>query len=622
MTLENKSILVYDIECATNGAGVSEIEKHKLKYFGGYSYKYDTFYFFTDKKQIQTVLSAHKILVGFNNIQYDNVILRQEFYNINYKYIIDLYQVVKKRAGLIPFEKLFLLHALKSFSLKNIVETLKLDADGTKLDIDYHIFDNEHPTIEQLAEIKKYTDRDIMITKKLFEWLHEKFYSWKHHLNDRDKAALKYLSCATSVYAYKVLANRVGFDETYAKIEKKEYQGIGGYVAYPAIEKLEKNIYCLDFASLYPHIMIQCNLYGRNKNGKGWNGNGKFKMNGFYDDKEMNPVAKVLLDIYNERQVLKSKKDTREHGLKIVLNTCYGLLRNPVFEQIYDNVAGEDCCIIGQQWIKLARQRFKEAGYFVFYTDTDSIYLQDVYDDKEKMLGIKDSILKEIKDNVPFPQPTFDMGIDYEIDMIHFFKGGFEKDDSVLGEDDIKNKKLGLMKKNYLFVYNQDGKKTLFIKNLGIVKRTNTPLSKKIFWEKMVPIILESFDCKFDSSVIKKWVTDLLQINKSLIYKRISVQSKTHYKNETSIQIQTYNYIPKDKTEVLGEGIHYLVPNTKFGIGKGAIKYCTIDEFDAFLTFDDLYTEGVMRELRYFNFQHDEKITKRQNKKEVNIDVK
>ena len=616
-----ENILIYDIETATNGSAINEIEKHKLKYFGAYSYKTKQFYFLSDKKEIQNLLNQHKIIVGYNNKYYDNPILEQEGIKIKFKVSIDLLKTIQQRAGLTPFKNSFLSYIIKSYSLDSVTQTLGLAKDETKLSIDYTIFNKDNPTEVELKEMKKYTLRDIELTKKLFEWVNDKFDGWKHHLLESDQRNLVHLSCAPSVYAYKVLAHRCGFKEEYTNSKELHNQGMGGYVAYPAQEKVEGNIYCMDFASLYPHIMIQCNLYGRNKKENvGWSGNDILSIDGFYSTENIHKVSNVLMDIYNERKELKKKKDSREYGLKIVLNICYGLLRNPIFKNVYDKVAGNDCCIIGQQWIKYARKKFKDAGYFVFYTDTDSVYLQDPFEDKERLMLVKQNIIMNIKRKIPFPQETFDMDIDYKIDMIHFFKGGNIKEDSELDEEDNKNKKLELMKKNYIFIYEDNGEKKMFIKNLGIVKRTCSEVSKKIFWDNMVPHIIKTHDCKFENSEIERWIDNYLNEDVMSIASRITVKNKKEYKSKGCIQVQAHDYIPKDKQHPLGVGIHYFIPNTKFGIGKGGKKYCTIEEFKKYCTIKDVYIHGIMRELRYFNKDYKEQKLSNKKKKEIKFE--
>lgn len=599
--------LIYDIETSTYGTSFDDLTKHKLKFFGAYSYKTKEYYFYTNEErdQINDLIADHKFLVGFNNKFYDNPILEYEGYDLDYKIIIDLQKIIKQRMGSIKFKGSVLTYHLKNDSLDTITKTLELThKDTSKIKIDYSILDKEKLTMEELIEWKIYTLRDIELTKKLWEWLFNKFDSWKHHLNKYDVKKLKHITSSPSVYGYKVLCNKTGLKEEYA--DEKIYSDLkdGGYVSYPALEKLEGDIYCLDFASLYPHIMIQCNLFGRNKTeAKGWHGNNKFTVMGFYNQDKLSLISEALQEIYNERKQYKQNNDDREYGLKITMNIIYGLLRNNLFKNVYDDIAGNDCCILGQEWIKLAMQKYKDYGYNVFYGDTDSVYLEDVFHDKEKMLKIKEEIIKEIKDNIPFPTKTFDMDIDFEIDFIHFFKNINKKEDEDnLSEDDLKNKEeLNMLKKNYLFIYNDKGEKKVFVKNLGLIKRSNTDLSKKIFWEKMAPLILLNHNAKFENIQILEWIKEYLEKDIFLLAKRISVKNKNSYKSEGCINVQVHDYIPRGEKFSLGTGHHFLIPNKRFGVGKGIGKYCTFDEYKKYLNYNDLNLNVIMKELHYFN---------------------
>ena len=396
-------VLIYDIETATFGTKVSDTEKHELRVFGAYSYKTKEYYYLTDLKQIQKLLNSHKFIVGFHNKHYDNEVLEQHGISFHFKLIIDLYKTIDQRKSLIMWNGKPLAYSLEKQSLDFITRTLNLVTDDdAKGNIDYDVLNKPECdwTTDERNTIYNYTMRDIDITKKLWEWIYSQFVSWGLHLKTDDRLKLKHISSAPSVYTYKVLCNKVGMEEKYNEHGTKSKLRDGAYVAYPAAEKVEGNVYCLDFASLYPHIMIMCNLFGRNKDVHvGWNGNNLFTVQGYYNDKEMSKISKVIHDIYKERKHLKSIKDEKEYGLKIVMNTCYGIMRNQAFAQVYDPIIGNDCCLIGQQWIKLARNMFAEAGYFVFYTDTDSVYIQDPFNDRDRILKVKDAIISKIKND-------------------------------------------------------------------------------------------------------------------------------------------------------------------------------------------------------------------------------
>jgi len=104
------------------------------------------------------------------------------------------------------------------------------------------------------------------------------------------------------------------------------------------------------------------------------------------------------------------------------------------------------------------------------------------------------------------------------------------------------------------------------------------------------------------------------------IASRITVKNKKEYKSKGCIQVQAHDYIPKDKQHPLGVGIHYFIPNTKFGIGKGGKKYCTIEEFKKYCTIKDVYIHGIMRELRYFNKDYKEQKLSNKKKKEIKFE--
>jgi len=222
--------------------------------------------------------------------------------------------------------------------------------------------------------------------------------------------------------------------------------------------------------------------------------------------------------------------------------------------------------------------------------NTDSVYIVDPFHNKQKMLEVKDKIINDIKATVPFPQNSFDMGVDDEIKYMFFFKGGNkDKDDAEFDTDDFINKNLGLMKKNYIYVTKDD---RVVIKNLGIKKKSNTPLSRKIFWEHLVPKIKQG-QIKFSKTYIKSLIHDLLEKDIKLMALRKDVGQIEQYKSQTSLEYQV--------ALKYGSGIHFLIPNTRnIGVGKGK-SYCTIEEFrEKKLKIEDIDLSNVMKELDYF----------------------
>lgn len=411
---------------------------------------------------------------------------------------------------------------------------------------------------------------------------------------------------------------------------------------------LKNKIIQLDYSSEYPHIMIQANLHSRNKHCGGWHGGKLFQVEGYYNNEELGGLAKLFRKWYYLRLFYKRKGiledgtvfyfnnvakylgknyisvseerghfeleikqitdkviktfsdlyeqgvDRREYTIKILLNLQYGILNHPYYQLVFDDVAGADCTRLGRQWVKYARKIYKKEGYPLVYSDTDSWYFIDVFNDKQKYLDLKEKIIKDIKDSFKFPQLTFDADIDAEIKHIFFFKGKNSEDkesDKEMDEDDFINKPKGLMKKNYIYV-TTDNK--LIIKNLGIAKKNISALSKEIFWKHMVPNIINEGKIKFEKTHIENLMRTLLIENIELAYMRKAVNDLSAYgKSPNGIQAQI--------TRAYGPGIHFLIPNKRnIGVGKG-IRYCSIEEFKKYkMDIGDIDFTNFWKELNYF----------------------
>jgi hypothetical protein len=841
---DNDDVLIYDLETEVVGFK-PDGEKDILRVFGFYSYKNDKFGIlpYYKKEAIKKVLDSHKFLVGFNNKNYDDAILKRSGYDVKYKISIDLLELVKKRAGVITIGKGSVKDNLMRYRLDDITRFLNIVDDETaKEEIDYDIFKKTSWNKAEIAEIKKYTIRDIEITKKLYEWLEEYFEGFKEFVNKEDIKKKKYLTDTIANFAYKAICKDMDWEPVYnrdAEDIPEDEKISGGYVAFPAGERFEGNLVQLDFSSLYPHVLIQGNLLGRNKNtNEGWHGGGKWEVQGFYNDKELSGVSKLIRKWYflrlhykrkgilenNDefkyknaekhigekyyfihekngttvlelREITKSVADEllsyhnqgvdpRQYTIKIIINTCYGILNTPYYKLIHDEVAGGDCTRIGRQWTKYARKVFREEGYNLLYSDsvskdskirlrdgkqitvneywnkytfnkitngkeyamcnkeiltcdenfknvlkvpdyiirhktkkkmfkiwltnekhvsvtedhslitinpetqkydvikpneindkkyvllnshnvrdiyrtsiysenkstyinknkrilstnliteiesdfklcnvkkveeyytddyvydfsikgiekfyandvlvhnTDSWYFEDVYDDMDKVMDTKDKVIKDIKDTMPFPQPTFNADVDSEMKYMFFFKGD-EKDFDTkeFDEDDWKNYKKGFMKKNYIYVDKYTSEITL--KNLGVKKKSISALSKKIFWDYMVPEIKKGV-VKFSKTWVDNLMIKLLQENIEYAFFRKDVKPLTHYK-------KSMTGIHAKFSKRYGPGIHFVIPNNK-GVGVGdKTTYCSYEEFkEKRMGISDIDMTPFWKELKYF----------------------
>jgi hypothetical protein len=590
-----EKVLVYDIECKT-ADGKPNPSMDELRVFGCYSYTTEKYYLLTKVKDIKSIISYHDCLVGFNNFLYDNMVLSRYLENdlrlsfhkrystfeafFKSKNNIDLRDVFEGRAKIIMIRKTILDAILLRFDLDSISRAIGITKKG-----------EETVWTAEEKKVRDYTLRDIAITKRMYEWLEDYFESFKDFVSKKDIETKAYLTCSPSVFAYKAICNKLGLEEEYDDVKEEGTYG-GGYVAYPAGESFndsQGDIYLLDFKSLYPHVMAQCNLFSPGS--PGWNGHGVFKTTGTYNDRQLGPIEKFLLSTYRKRQQYKQGKNPREYALKIVMNSIYGLSSSKTFKHLYRPNTAPDCTALGRQWIQLARKRFREAGYTNIFSDTDSVCVLDKHRDKQRLLDVKDKVIKEIKANVPFPSDTFDMDIADEITNIWFFRGKHKKDeeDKYMDEEDYINKSKGLLKKNYIYLTKQGEAK---IKNLGVRKKSASMLTRHIFWKILIPKIRAERKVKFSRSFIDEVINRLLEKNLGLAATRYNVSAFETYKNKSQLHAQI--------AKRYGPGIHFLIPNKRYGPGRRKL-YCTVGEFkQKKLGLHDIELENVWQELYYF----------------------
>lgn len=248
--MTNDDVLCYDIETITEGR--ADPTKDRLRFFCCYSYKTNKYYCTKEIETIQKIISKHKFLVGFNTEYYDNPVLERSGIDFKYKIIIDLRKIIKQRAGGMKTHKGMLGNVLLEYSLDYITKFLDLvNVDEGKLKIDKTLFSVEKLTFEQEQEMKIYGKRDVEVTKKLYEWLEEYFAPFKEFLKQEDIDRKSYLTTSIAKFAYKAICKEMGWGEVYGEHTDPEEETIsGGYVAYPAGERFEGNLYCFDYNCL------------------------------------------------------------------------------------------------------------------------------------------------------------------------------------------------------------------------------------------------------------------------------------------------------------------------------------------------------------------------------------
>jgi DNA polymerase elongation subunit (family B) len=554
--------LIYDIETRTFGK--PDATKDEFRVFGYHDLDTNkSGIIIDDIVQVKELLKKHKIVIGFNNTEYDNVILKRYQVNFNYTTIIDLYKIFKSKSGIMKLN-------LKSFSLDNISKELKIQRK--QQDFDYTLLNKDTWSEKEVKIIKDYTLNDIEVTRQMWEYIKNFFEPFKHFIEFDDSRKYKHITSSTGAYVYKVICKEVGIEEDYNDDEEHTTYA-GGFVSTPSDEYLTGNIYCLDFASAYPHMYIQANLYSHNckccKEDEKYTGGKLFKLSGRYCQKTQGKIENTIKKLYKQRLEYKKNKDNREYALKIILNTIYGISGNETFKNLYNFKTASDCTYMARECIKIAREFYSNAGYKVIYSDTDSVFIKDDFNDIDRILSVKNRIIEEIKQSVPFPQDTFNMGIDAKIKMIYFPKCG---------------------KKNYLYL-TEDNK--IVIKGLPFIKSNASELSQIVFNKYIKQQIIDTQTIKFKEKQIKQWCYNELSSNLDFGAVEFKVFAASTYKNSSQLQCQIANKF--------GVGVYKLLPNTKnVGVGKGR-GYCTKEEFAINnLTIEDIDLTKTFSELSIF----------------------
>lgn len=646
------SCLIFDIETSSFFPDGQEINIRtqfdayiayaKVKFFGAYSYRYNQTYYLnaiTERHKIEQLLNEHSILVGFNSEDFDYpIVVNNKLTNNFIRYNnVDCMAILgtanqKNRKGY-PYKNRGKLmdYDFKKNSLRCIAETMKLEVQ--KGEIDYKIFQKDSWTEEETIKIKKYLSGDILATKGMFDKLWNYWMPFIELLDEKSIYNLSWIKNSIASLTYKSACYFMGVEPTYSENTSKKEE-MGGKVLLPKYEEIEK-VWYIDYASLYPHMLCQYNLFAETSDKTGWHGNEMFKVKGYYDISKLHILSKKVAERLEERTELKKKCPDSPliYTLKIWLNALYGIVRSSLFEQVHTPNAGWDTCWLGQQIHAYTEKRMTEFGFEIFQGDTDGfmmIAVNDKHNDREYVLQCLKIIIDEIKANIPFPVDTFKIDIeDYleylmcpfseqEIvdektrkllkkgDVEGYIKETIDKKECIIETASNKIVKKGRSwvkerrgkKKNYVYLTEKDGKLKLTIVGLPIKKSNATTLGMKIFKEVLEPEILKRKNAKFSKEFINNKINEYLDKPDvmKLLAREFRVNQASTYKREGQIQAQiSRGYFNGN------EGIINLIKNNKIGnAGKGQL-YCTIQEaIDHKLKIDDLDLEKLYNEIGPF----------------------
>src|SRR3989344_313501 len=158
---------------------------------------------------------------------------------------------------------------------------------------------------------------------------------------------------------------------------------------------LYDGIVVLDFKSLYPSLMRTFNIDPLTFGKKGIKA-----PNGATFSKEEGLMPVIIKDLLEVREEYKKNKDeTGRYAIKILLNSFYGVMASPMC-RYYNLELANAITAFARFFIKKMASWFREEGYEVIYSDTDSVFVVAKEDPKKLGKELENKMNKILKDYV------------------------------------------------------------------------------------------------------------------------------------------------------------------------------------------------------------------------------
>lgn len=149
----------------------------------------------------------------------------------------------------------------------------------------------------------------------------------------------------------------------------------GGHVLEP-LTGLHKNVWVFDFKSLYPSIIRTFNIDPLSYVARPQPGDDLIETPGGAFRREPAILPQVLDELFPRRDVAKKTGDeVAAHAIKILMNSCYGVLGTPAC-RFYNPALANSITGTGREILLWSKQWFENAGYTVLYGDTDSLFVR------------------------------------------------------------------------------------------------------------------------------------------------------------------------------------------------------------------------------------------------------
>jgi DNA polymerase I len=335
----------------------------------------------------------------------------------------------------------------------------------------------------------------------------------------------------------------------------------GAFVLEPE-RGLHENVVCLDFASMYPSIMIafnispdtlttkECDCYVAPEVGH------KFlkKPDGFFKK-----ILKMLIEKRKELKNQLKKLDygsleytllnVRQEALKILTNSFYGYTGWSM-ARWYCRECAEATTAWGRHFIKTSAKIAEEMGFKVLYGDTDSIFVKNQKNVGELKRDVE-KLVRRLSEELPI-----------QIEVDEYYQAIF------------------FVEKKRYAGYTEDGR--VIVKGLEVRRGDWCELAKKI-QKDVIEIILKEKNPEKAVKLVKEVIDGIKKgefdieeyvIYKSLTRKPTSYESiQAHVKAAMRAEMKGIHYN-------IGSKIGYVVVRGSGNVGDRAFPYDLVEKFD------------------------------------------
>jgi DNA polymerase I len=300
------------------------------------------------------------------------------------------------------------LHEIKMKTLEEVADYLGVMPKDKRVNLEWWQIAEYWDDVSKRPILKKYTEHDVISTMGLAK----KFLPFGAQLSQVSGLPLDQVMAASVGFRLEWRLIREAYKQNELvpnRVERREERYAGAIVLQP-LKGVHENIAVLDFASMYPNIMVKYNVGPDTliRRGESYDPNNVYVAPEVGHKFRKSPEGffkKVLSRFLAWRKQIKEEMkkydpdspeykllDERQKAIKVLANASYGYMGWSM-ARWYCKECAEAVTAWGRNLIKTSIAMARDLGLKVIYGDTDSLFVKY---DKEKVEKLIEKIEKEL----------------------------------------------------------------------------------------------------------------------------------------------------------------------------------------------------------------------------------